>query len=53
MEKLRGSFFNRSFEISPPFGGNTTEYEQLFSEAFHFKILVNIFAKHPDAHVTI
>ena len=37
--KIAGLLFNRSFEVSPPFGGNTTEYEQLFSEAFHFKIL--------------
>ena len=25
--KIAGLLFNRSFEISPPFGGNTTEYE--------------------------
>ena len=37
--KIAGLLFNRSFEVSPPFGGNTTEYEQLFSEAFHLKIL--------------
>jgi len=37
--KIAGLLFNRSFEVSPPFGGNTTEYEQLFSEAFYFKIL--------------
>jgi methyl halide transferase len=37
--KIAGLLFNRSFAVSPPFGGNTIEYEQLFSEAFHFKIL--------------
>jgi len=37
--KIAGLLFNRSFEVSPPFGGNTTEYEQLFSKAFHLKIL--------------
>ncbi|MEM0577022.1 methyltransferase domain-containing protein [Flavobacterium polysaccharolyticum] len=37
--KKAGLLFNRSFEVSPPFGGSKTEYEQLFSEAFHFKIL--------------
>ena len=37
--KIAGLLFNRSFEVSPPFGGSKTEYEQLFSEAFHFKIL--------------
>jgi SAM-dependent methyltransferase len=37
--KITGLLFNRSFEVSPPFGGSKTEYEQLFSEAFYFKIL--------------
>lgn len=37
--KIAGLLFNRSFEVSPPFGGSKTEYEQLFTEAFHFKIL--------------
>jgi len=37
--KKVGLLFNRSFEVSPPFGGSKTEYEQLFSEAFYFKIL--------------
>lgn len=37
--KIAGLLFNRSFEVSPPFGGSKTEYEQLFSEAFYFKIL--------------
>jgi methyl halide transferase len=34
--KLVGLLFNRDFEISPPFGGNQLEYEQLFKEAFLF-----------------
>lgn len=37
--KIAGLLFNRSFEVSPPFGGSKTEYEQLFSKAFYFKIL--------------
>ncbi|MGL2986154.1 methyltransferase domain-containing protein [Flavobacterium sp. RSSA_27] len=39
--KIAGLLFNRSFEVSPPFGGSTTEYEQLFKTAFHFKIFEN------------
>ena len=34
--KLIGLLFNREFEISPPFGGNLKEYEQLFYKAFVF-----------------
>jgi SAM-dependent methyltransferase len=34
--KLIGLLFNREFEISPPFGGNLKEYEQLFHKAFTF-----------------
>lgn len=37
--KIAGLLFNRSFESGPPFGGNQTEYEELFKGAFHFKIL--------------
>ena len=33
---LVGLFFNRTFEVSPPFGGSQTEYEQLFKNAFQF-----------------
>lgn len=32
--KLAGLLFNRDFEVSPPFGGNQQEYEQLFQKAF-------------------
>lgn len=32
--KLAGLLFNRDFENSPPFGGNTGEYRQLFSSVF-------------------
>ena len=31
---LTGLFFNRSFEVGPPFGGSLAEYEQLFKDAF-------------------
>lgn len=34
--KLAGLLFNRTFSVSPPFGGNLTEYEQLFAKAFVF-----------------
>jgi SAM-dependent methyltransferase len=34
--KLIGLLFNREFEVSPPFGGNLKEYEQLFKKAFAF-----------------
>jgi SAM-dependent methyltransferase len=33
---LIGLLFNRSFEKSPPFGGNKPEYEHLFAKAFIF-----------------
>ena len=31
---LAGLLFNREFEVSPPFGGNQTEYDALFQHAF-------------------
>jgi SAM-dependent methyltransferase len=34
---LAGLLFNRSFEISPPFGGNKEEYDDLFAKSFHFE----------------
>lgn len=37
--KIVGLFFNRDFEISPPFGGNQKEYEKLFAPAFDLKTL--------------
>jgi SAM-dependent methyltransferase len=33
---LSGLLFNRSFEISPPFGGSKEEYNKLFNDAFDF-----------------
>lgn len=33
---LAGLLFNRSFEISPPFGGSKEEYQSLFKDAFDF-----------------
>jgi methyl halide transferase len=35
---LAGLLFNRDFEVSPPFGGNISEYENLFKGVFHFKV---------------
>lgn len=37
--KIVGLFFDRDFEVSPPFGGNKATYEALFSDAFHLKTL--------------
>ncbi len=37
--KLAGLLFNRDFEVGPPFGGNQTEYELLFKNAFIFNNL--------------
>ncbi|MFV8327987.1 methyltransferase domain-containing protein [Flavobacterium sp. ZS1P14] len=34
--KLAGLLFNRTFEVSPPFGGSAAEYEILFAAAFNF-----------------
>lgn len=33
---LAGLLFNRTFEVSPPFGGSKDEYELLFKNAFDF-----------------
>lgn len=32
---LAGVLFNRTFEVSPPFGGSETEYQELFQDAFY------------------
>ena len=32
--KIEGLLFNRDFDVSPPFGGNKAEYEQLFAASF-------------------
>ena len=37
--KLVGVLFNRSFDESPPFGGNKEEYEKLFAGRFHIKVI--------------
>ena len=34
--KLAGLIFNRTFEVSPPFGGSKEEYEMLFAVTFDF-----------------
>ncbi|MBC7642405.1 MAG: thiopurine S-methyltransferase, partial [Flavobacterium sp.] len=34
--KLAGLLFNRTFEVSPPFGGSKEEYEMLFAVTFDF-----------------
>jgi copper chaperone CopZ len=31
---LSGLLFNRTFDVSPPFGGNLVEYQDLFQDAF-------------------
>jgi SAM-dependent methyltransferase len=36
---LAGLLFNRTFEVSPPFGGSQSEYEKLFQDAFQFQKL--------------
>ncbi|MFA9190631.1 methyltransferase domain-containing protein [Flavobacterium sp. FZUC8N2.13] len=33
---IAGLLFNRTFEISPPFGGSQKEYKLLFKDAFYF-----------------
>jgi len=37
--KLVGLLFNRSFEASPPFGGDLESYQQLFETYFSFKTM--------------
>lgn len=37
--KLVGLLFNRTFEVSPPFGGDLESYEQLFKPIFNFKTI--------------
>jgi SAM-dependent methyltransferase len=34
--KMAGLLFNRTFEVSPPFGGSKEEYEKLFTAVFDF-----------------
>lgn len=35
--KLSGLLFNRHFDVNPPFGGSTIEYQSLFSDAFEIE----------------
>lgn len=37
--KLVGVLFNKNFEGGPPFGGNETEYRQLFQQQFDITIM--------------
>ncbi len=37
--KLAGVVFNRHFDDSPPFGGDITEYRELFSQHFQIKTM--------------
>jgi methyl halide transferase len=37
--KLVGLLFNRTFDVSPPFGGSKAEYELLFKDAFYFNVI--------------
>lgn len=53
---LAGLLFNRSFEVSPPFGGNQKEYEKLFQNAFEFKSIAlaeNSIAKRENSELFI
>ncbi|MFB6455080.1 SAM-dependent methyltransferase [Chitinophaga sp. Hz27] len=46
--KLAGVLFNRSFaHDGPPFGGNVTEYEELFSPYFELKVIEPCYNSHP------
>ncbi|MFV5695223.1 methyltransferase [Flavobacterium sp. LB3P122] len=49
--KLAGLLFNRTFEVSPPFGGSIEEYEALFAAAFDFfKMNVSLNSIAPRAY---
>jgi SAM-dependent methyltransferase len=37
--KIAGLLFNRSFDESPPFGGDINEYNQLFNKQFEIKTM--------------
>lgn len=66
--KISGLLFNRTFEVSPPFGGSQEEYSSLFKNAFEFIKLEKSdnsiaprrnselffeFKKNADAHVNL
>lgn len=46
--KLVGLLFNRSFEISPPFGGTKKEYMDLFSPYFHIHTMETAYNSIPQ-----
>lgn len=49
--KLAGLLFNRTFEVSPPFGGNKEEYLMLFKDAFDIeKMDISENSAAPRAH---
>lgn len=41
--KLGGVLFNHYFEVGPPFGGNKTEYQSLFTQKFNIKIMADCY----------
>ncbi|NIG53289.1 SAM-dependent methyltransferase [Chitinophaga sp. Cy-1792] len=46
--KLTGVLFNRTFSHDgPPFGGNVTEYKELFSQDFELKVMEDCYNSHP------
>jgi methyl halide transferase len=54
--KIEGLLFNRDFDVSPPFGGNKAEYEQLFSGAFDLvklELCQNSIEKRKDSELII
>lgn len=54
--KIAGLLFNRSFDVSPPFGGSKSEYELLFATAFDFwkiEICQNSIDKRKDSELAI
>jgi SAM-dependent methyltransferase len=54
--KIEGLLFNRNFDVSPPFGGNKAEYEQLFSGAFDLvkmDLCQNSIEKRTDSELVI
>jgi SAM-dependent methyltransferase len=53
---LAGLLFNRSFEVSPPFGGSKDEYEKLFQQAFylqHIAVATNSIAPRAESELFI
>lgn len=46
--KLAGVLFNRHFDNSPPFGGSTEEYRQLFSAVLRIRVLESCYNSIPQ-----